>query len=132
MYKDCLFQQHHQQIDDLNANYNNSNISTLVYDSLNDNAASTSERNHGQTMTTSIGENIEATDGHELDDLAGILPDMTLPSYPYDLSELFQNDERERVLFNDIQESPIDNYIDELSAIWQLKESLKEETLMKK
>ena len=131
MYEDCLLQQQ-QQEENSHANYNNSNIPTLVYDSLNDHAASTSERNHGENMTASIGVNIETTDGREFDDLAGILPDMTLPSCSFGLSELFQNGERERVLFNDIQESSIDNYIDELSAIWKLKESLKEETLMKK
>ena len=128
MYEDCLLQQHQQQNEDSNANYNNSNIPTLVYDSLNDHTASTSERNHVQNMTISIDVNIEATDGHEFDDFAGILPDITLPSCSFGLSELFQNGDRERVLFNDNQESPID----ELSAILQLKESLKEETLMKK
>lgn len=123
MYEDCLLQQQ-QQEENSHANCNNSNIPTLVYDSLNDHAASTSERNHGENMTASIGVNIEATDGHEFDDLAGFSPDMTLASDSF-ISELFQNGERERVLFNDIN-------IDELSAIWQLKESLKEETLMKK
>ena len=129
MYEDCLLQSHQQQNEDSNVNYNNSNIPTLVNDSLNDHTASTSERNHVQNMTISIGVNI-TTDDHEIDDFAGISPDITLPmpSYPFGLSELFQNDDRERALFNDNQESPID----ELSAILQLKESLKEETLMKK